>query len=333
MKNYFYIKLNERCSMQERMKIYQEYFKKEMKPIELENDGINKFIKNNNNKNTVLIVNGCCHYGRTSGEIIKLFDYVQNKKNKVLFKLICITFDFWINPIRHEERIHEIRCRMFKAENYKVLLTGPFDIKTLNDFHNFDYTPYKNNLIFDKVEYSYCTNEWYCKYNKNSKHKLLISGNTHKRHYPERYKIKNYTNKNIEIYKYNKKDLKKGSNNYCLTLNKYFACFSSSIHAKQVSGKWENIHAILLKTYEILAAGSLVVMPLSEEKYIKKIGLYNLKNCYLIDFNKNIGDQINYIFNNIELFKKIRYNGYIHAKTNLTLEKEINRVRNLIENL
>ena len=55
-----------------------------------------------------------------------------------------------------------------------------------------------------------------------------------------------------------------------------------------------------MKTFEILATGSLLVMPKKEEEYLKKYGLIHNENCYLIDFSKNIIEQINYIFNNID---------------------------------
>ena len=45
-----------------------------------------------------------------------------------------------------------------------------------------------------------------------------------------------------------------------------------------------------------------------------------MKNCYLIDFYKNLNEQINYIFDNINLFNEIRINGQ-HAKKFLNEDK------------
>ena len=131
-----------------------------------------------------------------------------------------------------------------------------------------------------------------------------------------------YFYSNVEHYQYNYGDLN-NINNYNLKLNEYIACFSSSVYT--------NLNVILLKTYEILAAGSLLVMPITEEIYLQKIGLYNMQNCYLIDFTKDIQQQINNIFAKINTTNKIRLNGYYYAKSNFTSFNkfiEINKIIN-----
>ncbi len=63
-------------------------------------------------------------------------------------------------------------------------------------------------------------------------------------------------------------------------------------------------------------------MPIIEEEYIKKIGLINMHNCYLIDFDKELIPQINYIFENKDIFDKIKLNGYQYAIENLSSIKK-----------
>lgn len=72
-------------------------------------------------------------------------------------------------------------------------------------------------------------------------------------------------------------------------------------------------------------------MPLKEEKYISEIGLINMKNCYLIDFSKDLNPQINFIFDNIELFNTIRKEGQLHAKKNLNEDKMIREIKDIIQ--
>jgi hypothetical protein len=46
-------------------------------------------------------------------------------------------------------------------------------------------------------------------------------------------------------------------------------------------GQLANTHLILLKYYEILASGSLLLCPKSEEKQLNNIGLYSDANCII----------------------------------------------------
>lgn len=60
--------------------------------------------------------------------------------------------------------------------------------------------------------------------------------------------------------------MNKMTQRFNVVLNKYFVCFSSSIYVP-VKGKCRrhNTQTILLKTFEILATGSLLVMPTTEK--------------------------------------------------------------------
>lgn len=128
---------------------------------------------------------------------------------------------------------------------------------------------------------------------------------------------------NIEHYYYNNNDINSINNNYNKILNNYIACFTSSVYIyNKTEKKVSNTNMILLKTFEILASGSLLLMPLSEEKYLEKIGIINNKNCILLDFNKDLNEQINFILDNLEYINNIRYNGYLFGKNELNSDNK-----------
>ena len=139
--------------------------------------------------------------------------------------------------------------------------------------------------------------------------------------------------KNICKYKYNLNDVNKDTNNYSLKLNKYFACFSSCVYVQRSKEftKYYNTHIILLKTFEILASGALLVMPKKEEEYLKKIGLRNNENCYLIDFNKNIIQQVKHIFHNINKYNIVRKKGQELAKEKFNTFRKFDEIKKLLK--
>jgi hypothetical protein len=239
-----------------------------------------------------------------------------NNKNNVKFKFYLFTFDFW----------HSSSAPHFKPINFKVI-TFAKNVEQLDIYFKCNHKKWENNLIFKNTWC--CYNESILEFNHNPKNKLLISGSRGSC-YPERSILdrQSITNKTLIVHKY-----KFGGNDiiskefiYNKRLHSYFACFSTSVYPNKI-----NTHAILLKTFEILGSGSLLVMPLKEEKYIGEIGLVNMKNCYLMDFSKDLNPQIKFIFDNIELFNKIRKEGHVHAKNNLNEQKMIEEIKQIIE--
>ena len=178
-----------------------------------------------------------------------------------------------------------------------------------------------------------CFDLSFCNFNNSPTEAILISGHTNFC-YPERYKMT--LAKNTIVYQHNGYDIHSINNNYNLVLNKYLCCFSSSVflfnHAKN---EMASINIVLLKTFEILAAGSLLLAPKTEEISLKTIGLIDKENYLTIDFNSDLNQQIDIIFdkNNRDNINKIRYNGYIHAKENLTTERKFLQFKNLWHNL
>ena len=281
------------------------------------NEAIN-FIESNNNNNIKIIFyfQNMPNFGNDILEFI-------NKKN-ILSKIFIFTFDFWVRP---PDEFSKFILNIFKAKNYKVF-TFAENISQLNHYHNRDYDLYQNNIICNNIWCSY--NSSFIKMNKSPLMKLFISGAITE-NYPQRQEIIKY--KNIIKYEYNKNDIINDNNHYNKELNKYIACFSSSVYVNSLTtNKLENTHSLLQKNFEILSSGSLLVVPKIEEPYLNKYKLYHLKNCFFLDFNSNVQEQINFILNNKNLIDKIRLNGQEYAKNNLNSYSKFIEINKIIQN-
>ena len=280
------------------------------------------FMRENNNKNNFLF-----YFVNYIPSVLtnSIINYLKNIPT-VKINIYIFTYDFWHYPsknIKFKQQNIFVKS-VFKSKNYKII-TFLNNIKELNFFHNYNYNQFINNIYF--------FNQWCCynksiiDFNKNPIRKIFISGNCNKINYRERFIMKNIKSNKIFFYKYNWDDRWNNNNKYNLNINKYFAGFSSTI---SILSQKDNIkyninyktNIILLKTFEILGAGSLLIYPKKGEIFLNKIGLFHNKNCYLIDFRKNINQQINYIFNNYNFYNNIRKEGYIFAKNNFNSQKK-----------
>lgn len=83
-----------------------------------------------------------------------------------------------------------------------------------------------------------------------------------------------------------------------------------------------NAHTILLKLFEILASGSLLISHY-KEPYLRKIGLVKGEHYLTLNFNYNndMNKQINNLLkeDNISNINKIRYNGSLLVAQNLII--------------
>lgn len=322
MSNYFYLKLKDAGYNVKTNAIFTNYLSK-FTAIKIDEDKcitpdtIGKILEKYDEKENVIVF-----YQHKSASIFKdnLTEYLKNK-NSVSFKFYLFTFDFW----------KSISKKQFQPKNFKVF-TFAYNMKHLCNFLNLKKEKtWEKNYIFKNIWC--CYNESILDINMNPINKLLISGARFFRSgfgYKEReilHKLSN-TNKNIISPGYNHNEINSKQFTYNKRLNSFFACFSSSVYTNN-----KNTHLIVLKTFEILGSGALLVMPKAEEEYISKIGLIHLKNCFLIDFNKNINYQINWILEskNRELFNKIRKEGQLHAKKNLNEYNMINEIKSIIE--
>lgn len=300
------------------------YFIKKFLLVEINIENIENFFCNIINPTIILY-----YYHGFTPFINKILNVMNNYKNENI-KLYIFTFDYWyyqdnsLFNIEYNKYINNV----FKATNYKVICFAN-DIDELNFFLDYDYSHYKDNIIFNNIWSCYKTS--FCEFNQKPIQKLLISGSRATSYYKERSIIAGIKSEYIEIYNKNMNDIKTINNNYNKTLNKYFSSFTSSVHIPvKNKSEFTNTHVILLKTFEILASGSLLVMPISEEKYIEKIGLKHNINCYLIDFNKNLNEQINYIFQNYDYYNNVRLKGNVYAKEHLNSEKKYIEIKNIL---
>jgi hypothetical protein len=281
-----------------------------------------EFINNNNrpeNKILLSFDNVIDYYH------INVLHYIKNTeiKSNIFIHII----DWWKIPDPGREMQHYFISNVLKPTNYKVIVSAN-SINQLNEINGEDFTPYINNIILGFNLHS-AYKEAFIEFNNNPIEQVLISGQTNEMCYPERHMM--VLTHNTVHYHYNTNDF--NTNNYSMVLNNYLCCFSSSVylfnHTKQIK---ESINTLLLKSYEILASGSLLVLPLAEEEHIKKHGLINGTNCLLIDFNKDLNSQVNWLLHpsNREYVNNIRYNGMIHCKNNLTTEHTFNKLHNII---
>lgn len=276
-------------------------------------------------------------------ESINFLNDNKDKKYKVIFYEHTGTAINYFNPIiKYLRTLENINIDIYffifdwwhygtseyiyYPKNYKII----FNI-TSSTFIKDNYGMDNINNFLDNISFFNfwcCYNSSFVEFNNNPIDKLIISGDTNKGYYPERNKLKEMAyikcfSESIYHYSYNHSDKEILSNNYNYTLNKYFASFASSVHILNIKEKRVNSKIFLLKFFEILASGSLLVCPKSMENELNKIGLINNKNCYLIDIEQNQKDiykEIEYIFNNKEFYNEIRYNGYILAKKTFSEE-------------
>lgn len=278
-------------------------------------DDIYDFINVHNQPNTTVIFYQHCVITQHD---VKLIEFLQNYKELVM-KIYIFTFDYWFHELNKKlykkTFENEYLSKIFKCTNYKVFCFAD-NILTLNKVHGCDYTHYEHNIIFNNIWC--CYNSSFCDFNKNPIRKLLVSGSRVHPYYWERVNLADIKSSLIEVYDINKQDGRVINKNYNMKLNKYYCCFASSVHVEIENGsKWTNTHSILLKNFSILASGALLVAPLHEAEYLEKIGLYHRINCYLIDFDKDIEEQIAYVFDNIEFFDNVRMVGQEHGRTHL----------------
>jgi hypothetical protein len=271
--------------------------------------------------------------------LMNLFNYSDKISNNIT--IIPRSGDWWYNSVyinnkkKYQSNIYN--QKVFKNNKFKHIININYTI--LGNFLNQNLEKYKSNIITFAIHncYNSCFNEL----NKNPIIKVLVSGDLHSGGYPERNKIKKFNN--IEI-----KNNRNGSNNeahYAKFLNNYLCCFASSAYPENLSlfdkktktYSRTNSHSILLKNFEILGAGSLLLNPLTEKPYLEKIGLIEDVNCMFIDMtnDKKIQDKIDYILDpkNRKFVDKLRKAGQNHGKKNFTSKKKFQEIKNIILNL
>lgn len=291
------------------------YFKNKYNILYLSYDETIKFIYENNKESTKIIFHT---FNSIDNYDLDLINFI--KSSDILCNIFFMLEDWWKISGSNQAIQNSLMDIIYKAINYKVI-TCINNIEQLNSYYNKDYSIYIKNILPFNFWSSYDSS--FINFNENPIEKVFLSGYTDI-NYLERAIMHDINN--VFYYTYNINDINSFNNNYNKELNKYIACFTSSVHIyNETEQKFKNTNIILLKTFEILAPGSLLLMPLSEEIYLEKIGIKNGYNCILLDFDKYLNEQINNILdiNNRININTIRYNGYLHAKNNLTTDKNL----------
>lgn len=293
-----------------------------VKILEISQEEIIKFIEENHRDSSAIIV---FYYQHHTPFLIGVIDYINTYKT-IDCKIVFFTFDFWI---RGQPLYNAYLTKVLETKNHYAI-TFARDIEHLNIFHNTMYSPARIRFM----------NLWSVNktsvidFNNNPIKKILLSGALSNKAYPEREILKELKSPHIEVYEYNNNDTGTVNNNYNLILNKYIACFYSSVHVKAKNPPRVNTHIILLKLFEILGSGSLLIIPNTEVEYISKLGLTNSIHYYSCDMNK-FNETVEYIMNDDNLCKinEIRSLGQSFAINNLNSFNKYLEVKNLITNI
>lgn len=327
--NIFYIEAN--CFNPKSHDLINMYFKKNFNSIKISNlKYIIDFIKENNNSNNTLLI-----YNQGDKVIknitINLMKFLKETNEKIHIKIYIFIFDFWYltTNIENKNIVSELR----NIKNFYVLSFA--NIEKLNYFNNFNINTKNNNIILFNSWSSY--NSSFIKFNNNPINKILVTGRTHKTHYPERNYILKLKLNDVVCYNYNNSDTNKNNNNYNIELNKYVACFYSGVYVNRVNGSKQKEHTkiLLLKFFEILSSGSLLVCDTKEIDLIESINMINKKHFYAIDLSTNkkqIQSEIDFILNpeNKKYIDNIRKNGQIFSKEYLNSEHKFNELLSII---
>ena len=298
------------------------YFEKYYKVLNVDISEGTKFIRENYKKNIAILLFMEKHLPFKN----RMLQVINLLKGEIKCKFIIYEYDYWkTNAIYYCRRI---------ISPYKFYLLLDSTIDNLNKIRCTN----KNNLkdkIFKLAIWSvYKLAE--CDFNNNPIDKILISGRINI-FYPERLKLSNIKSKYIEIYNYNIKQYETKNNNFNQVLNKYLCCFTSSVYVRNISDNYKktNTHILLLKVFEILGSGSLLLYPKHEEEYVNNIGLFHKKNCWLLDFTQNINEQINYIMDikNRKEINTIRKNGWEHGIKNLNSYNKFLEIDKIIKEI
>ncbi len=278
-----------------------------------------EFIREHHHNPTICLL--VYYYEHRDTFILDILDRV-NEYKVFSMKLVFFTFDYWFRP---DNPYNDIRKIIYKAKNHHVI-TFARDLAQLEYLHGTDYAIFQNLLFF---------NLWCCyassfiPFNTNPINKICVSGTISPVAYPERMaciRLKNVIRLPIE-----NDEVRTPNNNYSKRLNMYRCCFSSAPHVI-VEGiqKRVNTHLLVLKIFEILAAGSLLLCPDTEEPYLNAIGLVSFKNCIIADMNQ-LSTVIKYITRYRRRIDRIRKEGQDYARKYLNSSVRYKQLLNILD--
>ncbi len=284
-----------------------------------------EFLKKNRYTATPIKILYFIHNLNDSINIIIYSEYLSP-----MIKIFCLAVnDWWCNPINPGFDEYNLNAFYYSRIRYVVCT----DYKTLGFFLNKNLEIYKNNIL--SWDMHSCYDNCFVKLNNDPINKILVSGDMSEIGYPERFKLSNFNNVCI---KKRGNDVWTDEKGYSQYLNRYICCFSTSHYPYNMTTKKQNVisNLILLKTYEILGSGALLLSPLNQKNQLAKIGLIEDVNCMFIDISDDnkIQEKIDFILDekNRKFIDNIRKNGQNHGKNNLSSKRKYEILKKLIIN-
>jgi hypothetical protein len=275
-----------------------------------------QFIESHNTPNTRIII-----YDQSGSQnnpfIGDTLRYLHRQDVQINCDVVIFMFDWWFHvKCAHYNNIQHL---IHKPKNYRLISFA--NIRQLSEFHKFDYSAYGERIRECSVWC--CYQQSFIPFNEHPVPKLLLNGALKKTHYPERAALIKLTD--VDILRY-------GTSVFNIKLNKYVACFASSVHVlNKTTNSFVNTHMILLKNFEILASGSLLVVPTSEIDYLQtQLSLVHGVHFLSIDFSRNVQSQIREILTHPSIHT-IRKAGQEFAGENLTCDKKAEEVARMLD--
>lgn len=189
-----------------------------------------------------------------------------------------------------------------------------------------------NDILYWPVNYAY--DKSFMSFNENPIIKIALCGHSSEIAYPDRFSIEQKLNKYPSLYERippNRwenfpKNNSDTTNTFSIKLNKYFANIYTCVFNYKKSTP-------LLKLYEILASGSLLIIPLDHQTTCNKLNLIENVHYKVINFNdeSTMLNTINYILSpdNRTEIDTIRRQGQDFCKENLNADWCYNNFRKL----
>lgn len=234
---------------------------------------------------------------------------------KVKSKIIFFVHDFWFG----HNGIHDtFSKKVFCAKNHYAHTVAD-SVTLLNQLHSTNYDKYSKHIIC--CRYWPGMDEKILPFNDDPIVSVAIAGRTYS-DYPERMRVARMANgKTVTRLAIRRESTHTG---FSHRLHKYICCFVASVR----DTKKRRTHCIVMKVFETLACGSLLLTPKIEEPYYNKMGLVHKQNCYLCPM-KGIKKHIAYILDpkNREEIDTIRKNGQEFAKKYYSSQATFDRLK------
>ena len=264
-------------------------------------------------------------------QLYNIINYTRSlDKHKCHIKIVISPMDIF-NGTPQRTRLNRL---LYTYPENHFIMPGTINLKSFRKYiidhsENRTLTNETKHLLLNKTR---CFTPFCCykilEFNQNPINKIAVCGKIISL-YPERTKLIKYLNVNIISYNWNDR-LSNNNINFLKKIHNYKCCFVSN-------PKRTHIDSPVLKFYEILSTGSLLLCSTLDKQSHKYLGLENNINCIMIDFNDSnkITDTIKYILDPVNevIINKIRGEGHKLAKEVLTPLSRYQHLKDIINTL